>query len=100
MAGEDIKSDAGKQRAYDDVLAAFSAEYGDDVLATPRSKASWLAPLVVVVAGLGVLGIFGRRWVKRAQHESASKDAAAKAAAANAGDEYADKLDDELAETD
>jgi cytochrome c-type biogenesis protein CcmF len=100
MAGENVSTDAGKSRAYDDVLAAFRTEYGDDVLATPRSKASWLAPVVVVVAGLGVLGVFGRRWVKSAQRESATKDAAAKEAAAAAGDEYADKLDDELAETD
>jgi cytochrome c-type biogenesis protein CcmF len=100
MADENVSTDAGKSRAYDDVLAAFRSEYGDDVLATPRSKASWLAPVVVVVAGLGVLGVLGRRWVKGAQRESATKDAAAKAAAASAGDEYADKLDDELAETD
>jgi hypothetical protein len=38
--------------------------------------------------------------VRRAQHESQAKDAAAREAAATAGDEYADKLDDELAETD
>ena len=100
MAGENVSTDAGKGRAYDDVLAAFRSEYGDDVLATPRSNASWLAPVIVVVAGLGVLGVLGRRWVKSAQRESATKDAAAKEAAATAGDEYADKLDDELAETD
>jgi cytochrome c-type biogenesis protein CcmF len=100
VAGEDLKTDAGKSRAYDAVLAAFRTEYGDDVLATPRSSASWLAPTLVVVAGLGVLGVLGRRWVKSAQRQAATKDAEAKAVAASAGDEYADKLDDELAETD
>jgi cytochrome c-type biogenesis protein CcmF len=100
MVGENISTDAGKSRAYDDVLAAFRTEYGDDVLATPRSKASWLAPMGAVIVSLGVLGVFARRWVKRAQHESKAKDAAAKATAESAGDEYADKLDDELAETD
>jgi len=79
------------------VLAAFTAEYGEDVLATPKSKASWLAPTIVVVAGLGFLGALGRRWIRRAATEGPSARAAA---SAPADDKYADKLDDELAETD
>jgi cytochrome c-type biogenesis protein CcmF len=98
MAGADLKSDAGKSRAYDSVLAAFQAEYGGDILATPKSSASWLAPTIVVIAAAGVLGILGRRWMRRAATEGPSARAAA--AGTPTDDKYADQLDDELAETD
>lgn len=97
MTDADLKTDAGKSKAYDSVLAAFTQEYGGDVLATPKSSASWLAPTIVVIAAAGVLGILGRRWIRRAQTEG---PAARAAASGPADDKYTDKLDDELAETD
>jgi cytochrome c-type biogenesis protein CcmF len=98
LADADLKSDAGKSRAYDSVLAAFTQEYGNDVLATPKSSASWLAPTIVVIGAAGVLGILGRRWIRRAKTEGPAARAAASAASVD--DKYADKLDDELSETD
>ncbi len=97
MVGAKLDTDEGRQAAYDNVLGVFKSEYGEDVLATPRSKASWVAPIIVVAAGLGVLGIFGRRWIQRGQKEAA---AAASLTRSPVDDKYADKLDDELAETD
>jgi cytochrome c-type biogenesis protein CcmH/NrfF len=97
MAGADLKTDDGKNRAYQSVLAAFQTEYGGDILATPKSSASWVAPTIVVVAAAGVLGILGRRWMRRAATEGPS---ARGAAVAPSDEAYADKLDDELAETD
>ncbi|MBV8755805.1 MAG: cytochrome c biogenesis protein CcsA [Deltaproteobacteria bacterium] len=99
MSGAKLDSDEGRQAAYDNVLGVFRSEYGEDVLATPRSKASWLAPTIVVIAGLGVLAIFGRRWIKSGQRDAAAA-VAATAGAPAVDDKYADKLDDELAETD
>jgi cytochrome c-type biogenesis protein CcmH/NrfF len=100
MADAKLDSADSREQAYNQVLAAFKADYGEDVLATPRSNASWLAPSIVVVAGLGVLGIFGRRWIKSGQRHAAATPAAAAAGGTADDDKYADKLDDELAETD
>src|SRR6185312_13139772 len=61
MVDAKLDTPANRENAYNQVLAVFKADYGEDVLATPRSKLSWLAPTVVVVAGLGLLGAFGRR---------------------------------------
>ena len=99
MEGAKLDSDAGRDAAYKNVLAVFQSEYGEDVLASPKSKASWLAPILVVGAGLGLLGILGRRWIQRGQRDAAAA-AAATANTPTADDKYADKLDDELAETD
>ena len=67
------------------------------MLATPRSKFSWLLPSLAVVGGLGLLFVVGRRWVSRGQ----AAVAASVASTANVVEDeaYADKLDDELAET-
>jgi cytochrome c-type biogenesis protein CcmF len=97
MTGANLATDAGKQAAYDSVLKAFATEYGGDVLATPKSSASWLLPTFVVISAAGVLGIVGRRWIRRAHTEGPATRAAA---GAPVDDKYADKLDDELAETD
>jgi len=97
MADAKLDTPADREHAYDQVLAAFTADYGEDVLATPRSKASWLAPIVVVVAGLGALAVFGRRWLRSGQAHAMATPAAG---TATTDDKYADKLDDELAETD
>lgn len=94
----DLSTPEGRSQAYDAVIADFVAEYGEAVLATPQSKFSWLLPSLGVLGGLGLLIAAGRRWVRRG--DATAADSAAAVAAAPEDDEYADKLDDELAKTD
>lgn len=91
----DLSTDAGRTKAYEAVLAFYSEKYGEQFLATPRSKFSWLFPSLAVVGGLALLAVVGRRFVKRGKAEAT---ATAAATANKPEDEtYADKLDDELA---
>jgi cytochrome c-type biogenesis protein CcmF len=95
----DLKTEAGRDVAYDAVLDGFVKTYGgEQVLATPRTKFSWLLPSLAVVGGLGLLVVAGRRWV----HRGAEVAEAQATTRANAPEDeaYADKLDDELADTD
>jgi cytochrome c-type biogenesis protein CcmF len=102
LAQFDLKSPEGRETAYSAVLDHFVKEYdGEHVLATPRSSASWLLPSLAVIGGLGLLVVAGRRWVGRGAAVATTAGAApAVAAAATEDDAYADKLDDELADTD
>jgi cytochrome c-type biogenesis protein CcmF len=84
-----------EEQASERVSQAFVREYGPDVLATPRSKMSWLLPSVAVVGGLGLLFAVGYRWVVRGR----KRMAAAPPAAVEDGT-YAERLDDELRDTD
>jgi len=95
----DLATPAGRDVAYEGVLNEFVKIYGgEQVLATPRTKLSWLLPSLGVLGGLGLLVVAGRRWVGRG---AAAHSSHAGATAALAEDEtYADKLDDELADTD
>jgi len=99
LAGVDLSSDDARKHAYDSVIAAFTADYGQKVLLTPKSDASWLFPSLAAVGALGLLVVAGRRWVARGG-KHAAHPVAMTAAGAALDDEYADKLDDELAETD
>jgi len=99
LAGTDLSNDAARTKAYESVLAAFTSEYGQKVLLTPKSDVSWLFPSLAVVGGLGLLAFAGRRWLARGNKHPA-QPVAMTAAAQALDDEYADKLDDELAETD
>jgi cytochrome c-type biogenesis protein CcmF len=96
LATADLSSDEGREKAYDGVLTKFVHEYGGNVLATPKSKFSWLLPSLAVVGGLGLLVGLGRRWV----HRGAGAAVNAPAVTAPEDDDYADKLDDELSRTD
>ena len=98
----DLKTPAGRDAAYEAVLDNFVKTYGgEQVLSTPRSKLSWLFPSVAVIGGLALLIVAGRRWVGRgAAVATTTAAAAATATAASEDDAYADKLDDELADTD
>ncbi len=96
LANYDLKTDAGKKQGYDAVLASFVKDYGEMVLATPKSNFPWLVPTAAAIGSLALLAVVGRRWTKRAK-----KNAAPAAETTAALDEkYVDKLDDELAETD
>ena len=95
LTGVDLSNDQNRKQAYDKVLAAFTQDYGAKVLATPQNDMSWLFPSIAAVGALGLLIFAGRRWVSRSGTE------AVVAHGPTAIDEaYADKLDDELSETD
>jgi cytochrome c-type biogenesis protein CcmF len=101
----DLTTDSGRQKAYDAVLVAFSKEYGEQVLATPKSKFSWLFPSLAAIGGLGLLVVAGRRWIARGTatgvRSRPSVLAPGMAPPVDADHEaYADKLDDELSNTD
>ena len=98
----DLKTKAGLDAAYEYAVDAYVARFGEQTLATPRSSFSWLFPSLAVVGGLGLLFVAGRRIIARGRSEAAGKPEVVAAAAATspADDKYADKLDDELAETD
>ncbi|HUJ62845.1 MAG TPA: cytochrome c-type biogenesis CcmF C-terminal domain-containing protein, partial [Kofleriaceae bacterium] len=74
----DLKTDAGRQAAYDAVLATFVKEYGgEQVLATPRSQFPWLLPTLAALGGLGLLFVVGRRWIARGTANATAGAAAA-----------------------
>ncbi len=101
LEGADLSSEQGRQSAYQAVLDNFTREYGDKVLSTPKSSVSWLFPSLAVVAGLGILVVAGRRFVARGTAQPQLQPSAAPRPAGAQGDgTYADRLDDELAETD
>ncbi len=98
----DLKTQAGRDAAYEAVLDYFVKSYkGEQVLATPRTKFSWLLPSLAVIGSLGLLVVAGRRWVGRgAQVATAGAAGPAGPVVASEDDAYADKLDDELADSD
>jgi cytochrome c-type biogenesis protein CcmF len=98
----DLKTEQGRDAAYDAVLDSFVKTYGgEQVLATPRTSFSWLLPSLAVVGGLGLLVVTGRRWVGRGSAIAATAVAAAATGpVVSEDDAYADKLDDELADSD
>ncbi|MBA3391037.1 MAG: cytochrome c biogenesis protein CcsA [Deltaproteobacteria bacterium] len=93
----DLATKAGREQAYDHAIDEYVAKYGEQVLATPRSSFSWLLPSLGVIGGLGLLFVVGRRFIGRGRAEATALAAATPAVV---DDIYADKLDDELAETD
>jgi len=102
----DLSTEAGREIAYNTVLEYFVAQYhGEQVLATPRTKFSWLFPSVAVIGGLGLLVVAGRRWVGRGSAMPATNAAGGPTAATPESkptiedESYVDKLDDELADT-
>jgi cytochrome c-type biogenesis protein CcmF len=98
LAGHDLTTEAGRATARRAVVGAFIREYGgEQVLAAPRSSATWLLPYIGVAGGLVVIFFVGRGLVKKGRN--APKPAAATANAADA-DVYDEKLDDELRDTD
>jgi len=98
----DLKTENGRDTAYEAVLQYFVKTYGgEQVLATPRTSFSWLFPSAAVIGGLGLLVVAGRRWIGRGSAVAATAAAGGAGAVTAAEDDaYAEKLDDELAETD
>jgi cytochrome c-type biogenesis protein CcmH/NrfF len=94
----DLTTETGRQHAYDSVLKSFVQEYGgEQILATPQNRFSWLFPSLAVAGGLSLLIVAGRRWIKGGRAAAAT---AMPAPTAVEDDDYADKLDDELRDTD
>jgi cytochrome c-type biogenesis protein CcmH/NrfF len=98
LSDADLSTEQGRKAGYDKVLAVFVKEYSGAVLATPKSNFPWLLPSIAAVGALGLLIVVGRRWVRRGAADTAA--ATPSKSAEPADDKYADKLDDELAETD
>jgi len=100
VATYDLNTDTGRQQAYDEVLATFVQQYGgEQVLATPKSSFSWLFPSLAVVGGLTLVVAVGRRWMRTTKASTAASQAG-HAGVPPEEDVYADKLDDELRDTD
>jgi cytochrome c-type biogenesis protein CcmF len=97
LSSYDLNTEDGRKQGYDKVLSVFVAEYGEMVLATPKSKFPWMLPAIAAVGALGLLIVVGRRWVRRGESDTA---AATPSKTAVIDEKYADKLDDELAKTD
>jgi cytochrome c-type biogenesis protein CcmF len=95
LADYDLATEKGRKDGYNAVLNQFVKDYSGSVLATPKSKVSWLLPSLAAVGALGLLIFVGRRWMLK-------KPAATNPATATASvdDEYNEKLEDELSETD
>ena len=59
-AADAIRREIGEQvaagRSPDEIRGRFVTRYGEWILLAPRDPLAWLAPAMVVLAGLGVLG--------------------------------------------
>ena len=53
------------------IKTALVAQFGDRVLADPKSKATWLVPLLAFVAALVAVGYGAFRWRRRARPSAA-----------------------------
>lgn len=106
LDGYDLSTEKGRAEGYQKVLDVFVAEYGEMVLATPKSKFPWLLPTLAAIGALGLLLVVGRRWIRRGDKDATTDAAAgagagaAAAATSEADEAYIDKLEDELAQTD
>jgi cytochrome c-type biogenesis protein CcmH/NrfF len=92
----DMETEGGRDKAYQDVLNWYVGKYGTGALLTPQSSAIWIVSALGIVGGLGLLFVVGRRYVGRGRAVAAES---APASTVVEDDDYADKLDDELAKT-
>jgi len=99
LAAYDLTTEKGRVSARSAVIAEFIREYGGEhVLATPRSKATWIVPYLAVAGGLILLFVVGRSLVRRGS--DSHKPVAPGADKPVEDEKYADKLDDELRDVD
>lgn len=68
-------------KSKDEIKAALVAQYGDRVLATPKSKgfglAAWIVPLTAFLAGAAAIAAAAVRWRRRRSLRPAPTPAAA-----------------------
>jgi cytochrome c-type biogenesis protein CcmF len=105
MSKHDLLEPAERKAAYDEVVAWYTARFGGEhaLIVPEKEKAGrvgWMVPVVMVVAGLGLLYAIGRRWVVRGRRDMSERREAVAAAEAAENEDYADRLDDELRDTD
>jgi cytochrome c-type biogenesis protein CcmF len=97
LADYDLNTAKGRKDGYDAVLKVFVKDYSGSVLATPKSSFPWLLPSVAAVGALGLLVFVGRRWMTK---KPPGGPGTPTATAPVTDEEYAEKLEDELSETD
>jgi cytochrome c-type biogenesis protein CcmF len=103
IEGDFSRSGEG-DRIYQAVVASFMKDYGGQhVLAVPIdagfNRLAWIVPYVALAGALVLLYAFGRRWVRRGREAVLSQNA--RSSGTSTEDEaYAEKLDDELRDTD
>ena len=105
MARHDLLDPVERKAAYDEVVEWYTARFGGEhALIVPEKETSgrigWMVPYVMVLGGLGLLYAVGRRWVRRGRSEITDRRGAVAAAEAPENEDYADRLDDELRDTD
>ena len=100
LSQHDLSTAAGRKGAKEAAVAAFVDKHGGEhVLGNTRNPWAWLVPYIAAACGLLLLFAFGRRWVARGQ--GAERDGSAvDESEDDEDDDYADRLDDELRETD
>lgn len=102
MGKFDLLTAKGRQAAHDSILELWEERHGGQhALIVPKDEGAgrvgWMVPYIAVFAGLGLLYAVGRRWVKRGRADMAER---ASADQPDDVDEYTDRLDDELRDTD
>ena len=105
LARHDLLDPVARKAAYDEVVAWYTSRFGGEhALIVPEKETSgrvgWMVPYVMVFGGLALLYAAGRRWVRRGKREMSEKSGAVAAAEAPENEDYADRLDDELRDTD
>ena len=105
MARHDLLDPVERKAAYDEVVEWYTTRFGGEhALIVPEKETSgrvgWMVPYVMVLGGLGLLYAVGRRWVRRGRSEISDRSGAVAAAEAPENEDYADRLDDELRDTD
>jgi cytochrome c-type biogenesis protein CcmH len=97
---EDIRQRlaSGQDRAQ--ILQAYTAEYGDRILAEPPARGFnrllYVLPPVLGLAGIGLLVVVVRRFTNRSQRAAPAEAPATVAQGAGAGAADDERLDEEL----
>jgi cytochrome c-type biogenesis protein CcmH len=52
-------------RSKEEIKTALVAQFGDKVLADPKSKATWLVPAIAFAAAIAALALAAARWRRR-----------------------------------
>ena len=95
----DLSQAAQRDEAREAVIAAFIEKHqGEHVLGATRNPFAWLVPYLFAGGALILLYAMGRRWVARGRKNE--DDTTGFAVDAEEDQDYADRLDDELRETD